>query len=115
MIIFSWYSVLFYCLFEVFLYYQQLHLRGFRGKSQIFKLVLTLSLLLAILTGITYLIYYGWAVVWWAPIIIFAIGFIFTLLAVFLEQIFGVYFLSIVGFLAWPMCAYLMFRFIPTS
>jgi hypothetical protein len=67
----SWPSVFFYCIFGTFVYYQQLHLRDFQGASKGFEFILSISAFSGMITGLGYLIYYGWVVVWWAPIVIF--------------------------------------------
>ena len=111
----SWPSVLFYCLFGIFVYYQQLHVRDFYGASQLAYLLLMLSALAGMITGLVYLIFYGWVVVWWAPIIIFLISLVFgTSMGVIIEALVGKHTLSLVGFLGWPLCAYFMFQSIPS-
>jgi len=109
----SWASALFYCFFGAFVYYQQLHARDFRGASQTFGLILSISAFTGIITGLFYLVYYGWAVVWWAPIVIFIIGILFRFMCVFIEKLVGKFTLSFLGFFGWPICAFFMFRYIP--
>jgi hypothetical protein len=109
----SWMSVLFYCLFCTFVYYQQLHIRHFQGASKAFELLLSLSAFAGLITGVVYLVYYGWTVVWWAPMVIFVIGILFTFIGVFIEQLLGKLTLSFLGFIGWPVCAYLMFHYVP--
>lgn len=109
----SWMSVLFYCQFEIFVYYQQLHVRDFQGASKVAELILSLSAFAGLITGLVYLIYYGWTVVWWAPIVIFVIGLLFTFVGVVIEQLVGKFALSFSGFAGWPICAYFMFHHVP--
>ncbi|MDZ4406233.1 hypothetical protein [Prosthecobacter sp.] len=109
----SWLSVLFYCLFGMFVFYQQLHVRSFRGSSKGFEAILTLSAIAGMITGLAYLIYYGWTVVWWAPILIFVVGILFTIVGVFVERLLGLFALSLLGFIGWPLCALAMFKHIP--
>ena len=110
-----WPSVLFYCLFGIFVYYQQLHVRDFHGASQLVYLLLTLSAFAGMIAGLIYLIFYGWVVVWWAPIIIFLISLVFgTTMGVIIESLVGRHTLSFIGFFGWPLCAYLMFQSIPS-
>ncbi len=52
----SWTSIAFYCAFGVFVFYQQLHVKNFRGASQGFALALNLSAFAGMLTGVAYLI-----------------------------------------------------------
>ncbi len=108
----SWQSLLFYCFFCVFVYYQQQYLRNFRGGTQLLGSLISISVGLAVVTSLIYLIYYGWHVVWWVPIIIFFVGFVFSLISMIAEPYIGSV-VSMLGFLGWPICAYFMFQFIP--
>ena len=111
----SWPSIGFYCLFGLFVFYQQLHVKNFRGASQQFALALNISALIGMLTGFAYLIYYGWSVVWWAPVVIFVIGLLSSMLAFAVERRIGAATLSLGGFIGWPVSAYFMFRYIPSG
>ncbi len=82
-------SIAFYCLFSVFIFYQQLHVKNFRGASEGFRFLLTISSFLGLLTGFAYLGYYGWSVVWWAPFIIFILGILAAILGGLLERVGG--------------------------
>jgi hypothetical protein len=110
---FSWPSIIFYCLFSTFVFHQRLHSKNFQGASSHFEMILNTSLFFSYFTGIAYLIYYGWSVVWWVPIVIYIIDF----LAIFIINIFvimiGSVTVSICGFIGWPICAYFMFSYIP--
>lgn len=109
----SWPSVLFYCIFAEFVFYQKLHAKNFHGASKGFELLLSLSVLGGMVTGIIYLIYYGWTVVWWAPIFIFFIGLLCTILGALVEVVIGRIALSLLGFIGWPISAWVMFTYIP--
>ena len=106
-------SALFYFVFSIFIFYQQLHLKNFRGASKGFEVALGLSVFTGMITGIVYLVYYGWTVIWWAPICIIIISLISTMIGAFIEKIIGAFALSMVGFIAWPILAYFMFKYIP--
>jgi hypothetical protein len=108
-------SIGFYCLFGIFVFYQQLHARNFRGASQSFALALNVSALLGMATGLAYLVYYGWSVVWWAPIVIFIIGIVASMLGLLIERIVGAMALSLSAFIGWPVSAYFMFRYVPSG
>ena len=112
---FSWPSIGFYCIFTVVVFYQQLHARDFQGASQSFGLVLSLFAFAGMLTGLAYLVYYGWSVVWWAPIPIFLIGLLVSFPGFLLERLVGKFSLSMLGFVAWPVCAYFMFVLVPSG
>lgn len=112
----SWTSVAFYIFFGFFVFYQQLHVQNFRGASKPFFLALNISAFAGMLTGVAYLVYYGWSVVWWAPILIFVIGLLANgVLSFLLERLVGALELSLGGFIGWPVCAYFMFYYVPTA
>lgn len=112
---FAWPSISFYCLFGIFVFYQQLHATRFRGASQSFGFILSLSAFLGMLTGFGYLIYYGWVVAWWAPFVVFTLGLAASFLGFIVERIIGAHALSIAGFVGWPVCAYFMFTLVPSG
>ena len=106
-------SILFYCLFSIFVFYQQLHIKNFKGASQSFALFLSISAFAGMLTGIAYLVYYGWTVTWWAPVVILITGLVAAMLGPVLERLVGAFALSLAGFVGWPVSAYFMFHYIP--
>lgn len=108
-----WPSIGFYCLFGVFIFYQQLHVKNFHGASQGFALALNISAILGMVTGVVYLVYYGWNVVWWAPLIVFVIGLLASMLGFLAERLVGATVLSVSAFAGWPACAYFMFSYVP--
>lgn len=108
-------SMVFYCAFSIFVFYQQLHVKNFQGASQSFVLALNISVFAGMLTGLAYLVYYGWSVVWWAPILIFVIGLLASMLGFLVEHVVGSLALSLGGFIGWPVCAYFMFSYVPAT
>lgn len=106
-------NILYYCIFTMFLYYQQLHLRDFHGSSKVFELVLSVSVLVGMITGLAFLVIYGVKVIWWAPFILLGISILFTMIGAFIESLLGGFTLSLVGFMALPTFAFLMFKSIP--
>src|SRR5690349_21308356 len=109
-----WPSIGFFCLFSIFLFYQQLHIRTFRGSSQSLALALNISSLMGTLTAITYLLYYGWHVIWWAPIPILISGMLSaTLVRILVQGEVGLTMLSATAFIGLPISAYFMFSLIP--
>lgn len=111
----AWQSIATYCLFSIFVFYQQLHAKNFKGGSEAFGLALSFSGFSGMLTGIAYLIYYGWSVVWWAPIVIFIFGLATSIPGYFLERLIGRFTISFLGFVGWPACAYFMFLLVPNA
>ncbi len=102
-----------YCLFSTFVFYQQLHAKNFRGASQGFHSLLTIFAFAGMITGVSFLVYLGWKVAWWAPLLLLGIGLLFQLVATFVERVIGSLGISLAGFLGWPLCAYWMFQSIP--
>lgn len=107
---FIWSSIGLYCVFSVFVFYQQLHAKNFRGGSQLFGLAIAISAFAGTLTGIVYLGYYGWNISWLPAFAAFVLGILSGLAGIVLEKIFGALVLSLAGFLVWPVCAYFMFK-----
>jgi hypothetical protein len=108
----SWPSVAFYSAFGIFVYYQRLYAQEFAGDG-LYKLLLLGSAFLGMLTGFVYLVYYGWTVAWWAPVIPLGMSVIATIPATLVERIVGRPALSQIALIAWPVCAYLMFYTLP--
>ncbi len=109
----AWPSIGLYCVFSVFVNYQQLHASNFHGASEAFGFFLNIFAFAGMVIGLSYLVYYGWKVVWWAPFVIFVLGILSFVPGLFLERIFGKNALSLLGFIVWPICAYYMFMLVP--
>ena len=108
-----WAVVIPYCLLSMFLYYQKLHAQHFRGASQTFWYILVFTGFIGMVTGIVFLIYYGFKVAWWAPLLLFVLGIGFQMLSTFFEDLIGMFAISMLGFVGWPICAILMFISVP--
>ena len=102
-------ALIYYLIFSIFVFYQQLHTKNFQGSSQGFQSLLSLSAFAGMITGIGFLVYYGIQVSVIGALIIFALGLLTGFIGPMLERIFGALNLSLLGFVAWPVCAYLMF------
>jgi len=108
-----WSVVIPYCLYSMFIFYQQLHVKNFRGGSQSFRSILGFTGFIGMIVGLVFLVYYGITIVWWAPIALFVLGLAFQLISNIIEDVIGAFALSILGFIGWPICAFLMFTAIP--
>lgn len=102
-------SVACYCAFGIFVYYQRLYAQAYAGEGWQ-KLLLTVAAFLGMLTGFFYLVYCGWTVAWWAPVIPLGMSALATIPAILVERLVGRQALGQLSLLAWPLCAYLMFR-----
>lgn len=106
-------NIVYFCCWYLFVYFQQLHLDNFRGASKKYQLLLSIFVLVGWLTGFVYLIYYGFKVTWWAPVILFLIAPFSLSIKGLVKGEAAVAIISLLGFIAWPIFAYLMFKTIP--
>jgi hypothetical protein len=101
-----------YTIFSFFLFYQQLHIKNFRGASQGFLSLLTAFAFVAMLSGFGFLIYYGYKVSWLGALAFFGISFVVKFVWFGIEAKLGLRnaasFISIAGFIGIPVCAYFM-------
>ncbi len=103
-----------YSLMHTFIMYQNAHFRGFRGSSQGFFALLSLSTSIGILVELGFLIYFGWNVSWIGAIIFLICSFLAAVsLGAFIGRLVGPLTLSLVGFIGWPICAYMLFKSVP--
>lgn len=88
--------------------------RSFRGSSQLFGIALGLSGIAGVITMLAYLGIYGWNVSWIGAIVALVLGMVAAgVLGGMLSAIIGSLGMMLVGFIAWPVCAYLMFTLLP--
>lgn len=107
-----WSSVAYYCAFGIAVYYQRVHAQAYPGEGWK-KLGLTALAFLGMLTGFFYLVYFGWMLAWWAPVIPLGMSALATIPAILVERLVGRLALGRLSLLAWPVCAYLMFNTLP--
>jgi hypothetical protein len=112
---FETWNVLYYVLFLTFINYQQKHYQNFRGHSVVGEFILGLYAYGGMIVALTFLVYYGFTVEWWAPFVLFLMGIIGMSIMVLVQQIIGLEILSILGFIIVPITGYLMFDTIPNS
>jgi len=103
-----------FTIFFGFVNTHQRHINAFRGKSQAFFVFITLYFILSCILGLGFLIYYGYAVTWYLPIILFLIsGIIGAILFGILDGILGPLTVSLIGFIGIPVCGYFMIATLP--
>lgn len=109
-------NVIYFCLFWIFVWYQNIQSKRTAGIQQTYSMILTFTSSIGMLIGFGYLIYYGINVVWWVPFLLFIlIGVCQVVIEKFLGNILNKALMSILGFIAWPIFAYLMFTTIPIN
>lgn len=112
---FDLWNVLFFCVFFLFVFYQEVYFKNCRASSgKLFDLFGGIFTILGLLTGLVYFIIYAIQVVWWAPFLLFLFAILSILIGVLAERIIGVTGLTILAFPGWPLVAYFMFTSIPT-
>lgn len=111
---FSLASAIFYYIFCISLSVQVLHATNFRGYGKGAVVALNLSITLAAVTGLAYLIYYGVVGTWLLSLILFVLGIIALSMGRNIRSIFANswWTFSLLGFVGWPISAFLMFHFI---
>jgi hypothetical protein len=107
-----WPSIVFYCAFGIFVYYQRLHAQACADDGW-HKLLLTGLAFAGMVTGFVYLVYSGWTLAWWMPVIALAMSALAAIPAILIERVSGRMTLGRVSVPAWPLCAYLMFHTLP--
>jgi hypothetical protein len=106
-----------YALFSLFVFYQQLHVKTFRGASQIFGTELTLFTFVAMLAGLVFLLYYGYKVSWLGALGLFCVALVVKFLWFGIEARLGLRAaapsFSMVGFIGIPLCTHFMWAALP--
>lgn len=110
--ILPWPSIAFYSAFGIFVHYQRLHAQASADNGWQ-KLLLTGLAFAGTLTAFVYLAYCGWTIAWWEPVIPLAMSVLAAIPAALVERVVGRLALGQISVLAWPLCAYLMFRTLP--
>ncbi len=109
--------VVWYLIFVKFNFYQTIHCATFKGESQGFVQLLYVSGLVATICQIAFLLYYGWSVRWYLPIVLFVVCYLLRMASGLIDEILNVkdwlYIMSLIGFVVWPCAAFFMFRAIP--
>lgn len=103
-------TVLWFLGYWLFVSSQQMHCWNFEGASLSFKRLLCATVKIGEITGIVFLVFYGWTVKWWAPLALVGISLLAIVPRSIVERLFGRFFLSMAGFIGWPVCAVYMFR-----
>lgn len=102
-----------FTVFALFVFYQQIHLRSLEGVKGNLYYLLWVSTSLGALTGVYWIYFYGSKVAWHAPLIILFAAVIIVYLGSFIEKIIPPRFISLIGFVAWPLAAVAMFKLVP--
>ena len=107
-------SATYYTIYSIFIFYQQSLTRNFRGSSQTFLSVITIFSAIGMLGQLAYFFYYGWNVSWLESLAI-CVGstIVGAILGSILEKLVGGLVIVFLGFVAIPICGYLMFQTIP--
>jgi hypothetical protein len=107
---FPWQALLFYCLFSLFAFHHQRHASRYEGANQTFGAILSLSAFLSMIVGFGYLFTVALEMNG-GTVQKFIIGVITSSIGhILVEKAIGPFVLTLISFIAWPLCAYLMFQ-----
>uniref|UniRef100_UPI004047FF48 hypothetical protein n=1 Tax=Shewanella sp. TaxID=50422 RepID=UPI004047FF48 len=107
-------SAVFYTIYSIFIFYQQLMTRNFKGSSQAFLSAVTIFSAIGLLGQLAYFLYYGWNVSWLESLAICAGSIVVgAIVGSILERVVGGLAIVFIGFAAIPFFGYLMFKTIP--
>lgn len=106
---YHWTSIILYCVFGVFLFFQRRHLQSFRGSSAGVSAALYTYTGAGLIAGLAYLVYYSMGTVWWAFAPVFIIGFVVTMGAAMIIPRGMDLAVSMAGFIALPLAGIAMF------
>lgn len=108
-----------YTLFTLFQYYQALHVKNFQGAGEGALLAINVSAFAGMIFSYGYLIYYGYAVAWYWPILLFVIALAIKSVWFFVEAKLGLHnheaeaLFSLAGFVILPVTGYFLLVSIP--
>ena len=106
-----------YGVFSFFLFYQQLHLKNFQGASEVVGAALGIFVLVGMIYGLGFLIYWGYKNSWLQAGILFALAFAIKLIWFPIEAKLGLrnsyWIFSLLGFAALPVSGYFMWASLP--
>ncbi len=106
-----------YTVFSLFQFYQALHVKNFRGSAQGALIALNVSALAGMIFSYAYLIYYGYAVGWYWPIVLFVVALVVKSAWFFVEAKLRVKdlatWMSLSGFAVLPITGYLLLSSVP--
>ncbi|MBB5437934.1 hypothetical protein HDC92_001608 [Pedobacter sp. AK017] len=109
-------STFLYCFFHWFHYNQTIHLKVFRGESQLILFGLNTYVLLSRLTSIAYIGLLWYRTNWYTAIAVLVIGIISSaFVGRLIEKKLGSLYVSLLGFLLIPVLALFMFKYLPLT
>lgn len=100
----------------MFAYFLSRYKDEFAKTRRIYPEILTFISFLTIIAEIVFLIFYGFKVVWWSPVVLFAAAnaIYFAFLATFFERFLGHGNIIKLGFIGLPLFGFLMFKTKPS-
>lgn len=108
-----WSVIVVYSIYVAFATFQKFCIQDFRGRSEIYKFVLSFFALITSLFGVGFLIYYGFKTLWWTPFALFGIGILAYFILGFIEQLIPMWLLGLISFIVIPICGALLIYLTP--
>ena len=106
-------NALAFLIFTLFAHNLQRYAKEFRGASPAAGAVVSLAGLASVVAEYGFLLYYGYKVVWWAPIVLFIASLALMFVTGRLQNKLGAPLLGLLGLVVAPICGYLMFTTMP--
>ena len=93
----------------LFLFYQSMH-SSTKLMEKNAELTIGISITLGVITNFVFLILLGINTIWWAPFILILLFIPTLIVGIIIEKVIGRINIVLIGFLGWPICAYLLFK-----
>jgi hypothetical protein len=106
-------AIVSYSMFAVFLFYISMYHSRSDVKTPFVEFLLIASIICGAVCNVAFLVYAGWYVNWWSPLILIACFIPFLFFGVLLQGIIGRAGIAWIGIVGWPICAVAMFTSIP--
>jgi hypothetical protein len=110
---FVWPSLGLFFLLTVLLAHQENFSKQFSSEDPTFKFLLTSSRFAGAITGLSYMVFYGWHISWWVALLLVLVLFAAGIVALFTEKLTPK--VTKAALWAWPICAYFMFKLLLTD
>lgn len=108
-----WNIVTLYTLFGVFASQQKFCLRDLKDESPAFQLAIGYFAVATSIFGFGFLIYYGYKIAWWAPLILFGLVVIAMIPVDILEKFIPLKIWGLASFVAVPILGFLLIENFP--
>jgi hypothetical protein len=110
---FIWPSLGLFFLLAFLLAHQEKFSKEFSADDRTMKFLLKSSRFAGAITGLSYMVFYGWQISWWVAPLLVLVLFAAGIVALFTEKLTPK--VTMAAFWTWPICAYFMFKLLLTN